>query len=215
MSDVETQIAEEMGDDKPETGDVTPDDANPETGGDAPGDAAPETTAPRSQKEIDTLTKKLEAEAERHAKRVAEIMGDDFALLVPSPVDWTPGFIFNVPEMHPDETALATLDAILGRGASAELLPAEDAEACPKCNALGEVLTGSRKDGQKTKPCAACSGTGWRTKLQPVSPPPAPPATTTNGTTSGYNINQVPIPDAWGRQQGHPHYGIPPAQVGV
>jgi len=215
VSELEEEIAEEMGDDHgvpegidPETGEIIEPDGEPE----AAAEAAP---APRSQKEIEQSAKKLEAEAERHAKRVAEIMGDDFSLLVPSPVDWTPGFIFNVPEMLPSPEQVAEFDAILGRAQGADFLPAEDAEACAKCNALGQVLTGSRAAGQETKLCVSCNGAGWVTKQIPYTPP----VLVANGTGTG--INAAPVPnqpiaaDRYGRPYGHPHYGLEPANVGV
>lgn len=215
MSDIELEIAEEMGeDDAPdESGtDGSPDDGD---GGaaDSPGDeAAP---PPRSQAEIDALTKKLKAEAARHEKRVSEIMGEDFALLVPSPVDWTPGYLFNVPEMHPSPKAVAELHALLGGATPVELRPATDAEACEACNALGEVLTGSRKPGQETKPCVACGGTGWKPKAAPLAP--VQPIQTFAGSNDAQPVqpNTMQVADRWGRPVGHPHYGLEPAFVGA
>ena len=213
MSDTEAEIADQMSDDDDLEGlegeDAETDDAleQPDT------DAALEQPAPRSQKEIEELQGKLEREAERHAKRVAEIMGDDFSLLVPSPVDWTPGFIFNVPEMHPLPDQVAELHALLGGSAPVELREADDAEGCDKCNALGEVLTGSRKPGQETKPCSACTGTGWRTKLRAVEP-------VTQYDFGQNGVAGVPITpdtyqvkDSWGRPAGHPHFGIDPVLI--
>lgn len=156
---------------------------------------------------------KLEKEATRHANRVAEIMGDDFGLLVPSPVDWTPGFLFNVPEMLPDEGQVGALLALLGRGDARDLRPAPDAEVCETCNGWGVGLTGSKAEGQRTKPCKDCNGNGWRTKVQPLAP------------VVDYSLNanaglQTPPPnqpfqaaDRWGRPAGHPHYNLDPAAV--
>lgn len=215
MSDIEQEIAEEMGDE--ETPDESGADGIPEDGdggaADSPGDeAAP---PPRSQAEIDALTKKLEAEAARHEKRVAEIMGDDFALLVPSPVDWTPGYIFNVPEMHPQPEQVAALHALLGGAQPVELLPADDAEPCPKCNALGEVLTGSRKPGQETKQCRHCTGAGWITKAAPLATVQPLAQTSYTGAAQPVEPNTMQVADRWGRPVGHPHYGLEPAFVGA
>lgn len=215
MNDLENEIAEEMGDDEPNESEA---DGNPsEDAGDGAADSPGENAAPppRSQAEIDALTKKLEAEAVRHEKRVAELMGEDFALLVPNPTDWTPGFIFNVPEMHPTPEAVAELHALLGGGSPVELKPATDAEACEACNALGEVLTGSRKPGQETKPCVACGGTGWKPKSAPLAPVAPLPAYTPPNSGTNVPPNAFTGPDAWQRPFGHVHYGIPPAQVGT
>jgi hypothetical protein len=213
MSATEEQLASEMtpGEDADlveQEGDH--DDENPEPEQDAPEQAA---SAPRSQKEIDELTKKLEAEAQRHSKRVQELMGEDFALLVPSPVDWTPGFLFNVPEMLPSQEAVAALDAILGRAGGVEFLPAEDAEACAKCNALGQVLTGSRAPGQETKLCVTCNGAGWVTKQIPYTPPVLGQNGTRTGISAATAPNQPIAADRWGRMYGHRDYGIDPSLV--
>ena len=215
MSDLEQEIAEEMGDDEPdESGEPA---SEPDGAGDGAADSPGENAAssPRSQAEIDALTRKLEAEAARHAKRVAEIMGDDFALLVPSPVDWTPGYIFNVPEMHPTPDAIEELYALLGENAPVDMQPATDAEACEACNALGEVLTGSRKPGQQTKPCVSCGGTGWKPKAAPLAPVAPITYTQPQPQYPGNGGSANTFPDQWGRPLGHPHYNIAPADVGA
>ena len=215
MTDDETQINEELSpDEEAESEDETGGDQPDETDG---GESEAAATAPavRSQKEIDKLHGQLEREAERHTKRVAEIMGDDFPLLVPSPVDWTPGFIFNVPEMHPAPEQVSELHALLGQAAPVEYQAAEDAEQCDKCRGLGDVLTGSRKPGQETKPCSGCTGTGWKTKAPPL--PQTTPGTYGQPPGNGATISPetYQVKDSWGRPSGHPHFGIDPVAVGV
>ena len=206
QAQIEEEIAEEMGDDdrvfevNTETGEIIEPDA----------EAPP---APRSQAEIDALTKKLEAEAQRHEKRLREIMGEDFALLVANPTDWTPGYIFNVPEMHPTPDAVAAFHALLGIAQEEELLPADDAEACPVCNAKGRTKTGSEVDGQRDKPCRRCNGAGWIGKAVPVEPL-APVAQFQPSAPAASNApNQFQVADRWGRPAGHPHYGLEPASI--
>ena len=213
MSDTETEIAEQMNDDD-DTATLEDDEAQADdTLEDDETQLEAQPAQPRSQKEIEELQGKLEREGERHAKRVAEIMGDDFALLVPNPTDWTPGFLFNVPEMLPFPEQVAAFDAIIGRGASAELAEAEDAEGCDKCNALGEVLTGSRKQGQETKPCSACNGTGWKTKLYPVAPPAQLSGSISGNVSGPVTPDTYQVKDSWGRPRGHPHFGIDPVSI--
>lgn len=215
MTDLEEQIAEEMEADEDSSADDG--DALVEGAGDGAGEdaAAASAPAPRSQDEIEKLTEKLAREADRHAKRVQEIMGEDFALLVPSPVDWTPGFIFNVPEMHPFPEQVDALLALVGRTADAELLEAEDAQACDKCNALGRTLTGSRVDGQVTKPCGKCNGTGWVTRFAPVVVPQTFPNGGNVSTGQPISPDTFQVKDQWGRPNGHPHFGLDPVTVGV
>lgn len=214
MTELDQEIVAAMGD---ETTDAEPDTLQHPEGApvSAADDAAPDAEpGPRSQADIEALNEKLRKEAERHEKRVSEIMGDDFALLVRSPVDWTPGYIFNVPEMWPTPDDVAALHALLGEAQRIELNVAEDAEACDKCGGLGDVLTGSRKPGQETKPCTACSGAGWRTKAIQTQPLAAVPIYTTPERGTSNLPNQFPVADRWGRPFGHPHYNMEPASVG-
>jgi hypothetical protein len=214
MSDDETRIAEEMtpDDDEAQPGEAQPDE--PEVEQEDGEHSQKVSDAPRSQKEIEALNRKLDAEAERHAKRVAEIMGDDFALLVPSPIDWTPGFIFGVEGMLPAPSQLEALDAILGRATAPDLKAAKDAQACEACNAIGDVLTGSRKEGQITKPCTSCGGTGWVPKLAEAPPSQIVSNVAMYTNTETNQPNQFQVADRWGRPVGHPHYGLEPAYVG-
>lgn len=213
MSTAEDQIAAEMTPDEDEQGEEAEQEETPDVP--EPEEAAPDEEAapPRSQKEIDAVQDKLKAEALRHEKAVAKIMGEDFGFLVPNPTDWTPGFIFNVPAMHPMPEQVAALHELLGDAQGVEYLPAEDAEACGKCNALGEVLTGSRKQGQITKLCVGCNGTGWVTKTIPY----VAPTLVQNGSAAqgGANLapNQPIAADRWGRPYGHRDYGLDPSLV--
>jgi len=215
MSELEEEIAEEMGADNgvpenvdPETGEILEPEGEPEA-------IAEPTPPPPTEKEIEARMRALEKQAVKHAAAVEKIMGDDFSMLVPSPVDWTPGFIFNVPGMQPSPEQVGELHALLGQSAPMELREAEDAEGCDKCNALGEVLTGSRKPGQETKPCTACTGTGWRTKALPLAQVSQIDYSVNATNTGVVTPNQPIVADRWGRQYGHPHYGLEPANVGV
>jgi len=215
VSELENEIAEEMGADNgvpdgidPETGEIIEQDGESE----APEAAAP---PPPTEKEIEARMRALEKQAAKHAAAVEKIMGDDFAMLVPSPVDWTPGFIFNVPGMQPLPEQVAELHAILGDAQSVEYLPATDAEACSKCNALGEVLTGSRKPGQETKLCSTCTGSGWVTKVKPLAPVQQIDYSANSISSTNVVPNQPIAADRFGRPYGHPHYGLDPAQIGV
>lgn len=172
-----------------------------------PAEQQQQPAAGMTEAQLEAQLRKLDGEAERHAKAVARVMGDDFAQLVPCPLCWqqAPGYRFPVPPADPEQ--IEAVRAALGLDGFADYAPAEDAQPCDTCNALGRVLTGSRVQGQETKPCASCTGTGWRSKVsaaQPAPvvqfPPPHPPA----GTA-----------DSWGRPLGHPHYGLDPARLGV
>ena len=215
MSDIEQEIAEEMGDE--ETPDDSGADGIPEDGdggaADSPGDeAAP---PPRSQAEIDALTKKLEAEAARHEKRVAEIMGEDFALLVPSPVDWTPGYIFNVPEMHPQPEQVAALHALLGGVAPVDFPDDPGRTTCDMCLGTTKLKTGSLDPIEAALPCRFCQGHGWTGEGNPKIEPVHIASVTHLVQGDPPQPNTLQVADRWGRPVGHPHYGLEPAFVGA
>lgn len=193
------------------------DDTTPESGTDAQGDGAdssPSVPSP-THEEIEKRLAQIDKAAEQYAAKVARIMGEDFAMLMPSPFDWKPGFIFNPEVQPPDPEQVAAMQAFLGLADEAEMKDAPDAQPCEACNALGRVKTGSRVAGQETKPCIACGGSGWRAKVTAATPAPS----FSVGTPAGViplQPNQPPqVADQWGRQFGHPHYGLDPAQVGV
>lgn len=179
-------------------------------------EAEPEARAPRqtlSQADVERRMAQLEREGERHAKRVAEIMGEDAGLLIPSPIDWTPGFLFDPSMMPVDPQALAALDALLGRG-NLDTFPVDETkERCDACDGWGKLRTGSRVENQDALPCWKCSGQGWKGRLH-EAPQPAQPHPGFNVTTSGpFPPNQPVAADQWGRPFGHPHYGLDPASV--
>jgi len=188
-------------------------------------DGEPEAAAPAppTQKEIDARHNKLDAEAQRHEKRVAEIMGDDFALLIRSPLDWTPGFLWN-PAVAPlpPEIAGATM-ALLGVESPADYAHDPGRQTCDKCNGLGQLATGSLVQEQATLPCRFCRGYGWTGEGNPEQlPAPTPIVPQVYATSGAPTTATLPPPnqpvqaaDRWGRPAGHPHYNIDPAQVGV
>jgi hypothetical protein len=103
-----------------------------------------------------------------------------------------------------------------------ELLPAPDKALCDGCNGWGVQTTPSLNEQHAVEQCIVCNGNGWR--LQAI-PEPAPafsggnfPAINTAGYPGAGDANGLPMPaptDAWQRPLGHPHFGVPPASLGV
>lgn len=94
-----------------------------------------------------------------------------------------------------------------------ELKPAKDKEACPDCDATGEVLTGSKNPNAMVAACSKCNGNGWVIRSidqtpQTIYVPPIPAQP--NGIAQP---PEVTWPDAWGRPPGHRDYNVPPASV--
>lgn len=100
----------------------------------------------------------LAKEDDKHAKAVARIMGDDFALVYRCQhcVDLAAGFTFTPPDempplAHPDEY-----------------------ERCDRCNGHGAVLTGAVNDIGRLQTCTRCSGQGFTQKPVEVAVQPTP-----------------------------------------
>jgi hypothetical protein len=172
-------------------------------------------SGPQSEAEVEKVLKKLDNEAERHVKRVAEIMGDDYpeqrawALTFP-PDKYFPPDAAPFPPEHKEAVL-----GILGIQPGPEFAESPDAEPCETCKALGKTLTGSLVPEQRTKLCKDCQGAGWKPKAVIVGGTNLPPLNPeANGGETG-GAATISIPDVWGRAPGHPHYGVPPAQVGV
>jgi hypothetical protein len=128
--------------------------------GDSDGEGEPSESPPLSEKELEKRLKSLDSEAQRHANRVKQIMGDDAAMLVPCPLCETiiPGFVMptpKTPERFPD------VRAFMGDSQPRSLNSAPDTARCQVCDGYGMVASGSRVDNQAELVCTECKGAGW------------------------------------------------------
>ena len=189
--DVETEIAEQMGDDEPaapgeDAEDVTgpgpdspfqPPDLHPDENESSDGEEAAETEsedvqdyAPgvaqarlMSEREAEQLGKKLDAERKRHGKRVMELLGDDLGGHIPCPtcMDGIDGFIVS-PEFAPLDIEQRTrMMQILGLDDFGSMSTASWASQCETCKGFGSIRTGSHVPGRETTECEDCSGAGY------------------------------------------------------
>lgn len=114
---------------------------------------------PSSNVSVERALKQLEAENERHAKRVAQIMGDDFELVhvCPGCVDFAAGFTLTPPDEAPP------------------LLYGDEFQRCDKCNGYGSVLTHALTEHGSATTCRKCNGQGYIEVPLPSAavPPPA------------------------------------------
>lgn len=186
--------------------------AEPEPEPEQPSEPPPE---PPTQAQLEKMMDKLAKEDERHRKRYAEVLGDQFALMQPCPRCLESGMIYP-PEMAPPEPdQVAAVDASLGRNVQPELREATDAERCSACDGWGMVRTGAQNDAGKVKPCTPCGGQGW---VMPQATVPSASSASSGGATRNGETAEpgaTPMPDAWGRPVGHPHWGQDPASVGA
>jgi hypothetical protein len=174
-----------------------------------------QTDQPPTEAEMRAAMAKLEKEDQRHAKRYAEILGEQFQAMVPCPRCLESGHIFP-PDVAPlDEEQVAAVDASLGRADRRNLKRAKDTETCEDCGGEGQVLTGATNPQSLTKACTPCGGLGWVPKgaQSQLSPPAAAPGPQANGGTDAEVV--VDLRDGWGRPAGHPHWGQDPAAIGV
>jgi len=170
------------------------DDLDAPTPDDDP-DLAASTPAVLSDREIEKAGKALDAESERHGKRVAQILGDDFADWVPCPLCPIPGFV--VPSSPPpaEPERKAAILALIGEGFGPDLKMDATTETCAACDGWGDVLTGARADRSKTKSCNTCAGTGYTTRMPPpLAVPGYAPAPTLDGSFAPPMIPGVPPP---------------------
>jgi hypothetical protein len=169
----EEMAAEQPDDDEqPEQGEPEPEpDDEPSDEQERLAELAARADSEKARKKRD---EQLDGEKERHAKRVGQIMGEAAVDLIPCPVcmDGIDGWVF-VPEVQqlPPE-AISRIRQVIGLPDYSSFRPARDAQECPDCEGLGEVITGSHVPGYETKDCGRCAKRGW----VPVAAPP-----TTNG----------------------------------
>ena len=121
---------------------------------------------------------------------------------------------------EPESTARREfINGALGGAPEADYREHPTESICDSCDGWGQVYTGSKVANQDLLNCPACNGLGHRVKQGAPLPtfagqPPAPAA-----SQPGYEIPYSTVPmseqvrigkDAWQRDPGHPHYGVPP-----
>ena len=85
---------------------------------------------------------------------------------------------------------------------------------CQVCDGWGEMINGSRREGQGLSACPDCFGTGHAAKApsQPTQPP-ARPWQAQQPPSPSFDYSQ-PNTDPWGRTFGNPNFGVDPASNG-
>jgi hypothetical protein len=168
-----------------------------------------------TEAKVEQLWKSLDREAVRHVREVEKRAGPMFGELAPCPLctveGATPGFIFPVLPEPAQTNRREGIVLALGGAAPVAYEPDSEAEACPRCNALGKLQTGSKVAGQETRICPDCNGQGWKAKINApavFTPTVAPPPPAAPQPYAGFNGAG---PDQWGRPAGAPRYGEHPS----
>jgi hypothetical protein len=162
MSDLEQEIAEEMGDeaeletDDDGEQDDADDDEQEDTAAQATESAEPDALAiaVARDKEWDRVRKYL-------AKNLGDIEGDDATLYHECFVCnsfGSPGFIRTEP-LSPE--VVSTLHSWLGMRDATELRADQHSQECPECGGEGMVAMPSKVVGQTELPCTKCGALGW------------------------------------------------------
>lgn len=172
----------------------------------------PPVVPPVSQKEIDAKTTKLERASTTYLKKVAEILGDDLADFVPTPLSlpFLFGFVFNPSNVELDESIINATKALIGDPVPPPLAQAPDAHECPVCLGYGSVLTGSKLHPYNVDRCIECKGKGWIGERANLAP--AQVGQLHSVEVAQHTDPQEPAPDedAWGTPRNHPDYGKSP-----
>jgi hypothetical protein len=96
-----------------------------------------------------------------------------------------------------------------------EVDPTKD--TCPMCKGYGSLRSGSKTDNALVM-CMRCTGNGYVNKEVPQPPQWNPGSSSNTYVPEGYlpaSSDQMPTRDLWGRQLGHPHFGMDPSSIGV
>ena len=192
MSDLEEQIAEQMGDDEtveaPAEDDLsTPpsDEPQPEPEPE-PEDAIHEPEQPASDVYWESRFKKAESAFKTYSNRISVIWEDDAVNLVPFGLSPSapPGFIDPRDAGHIDDVTKRTVLEFVGIASEVSYKEDGDVRQCPRCEGLGKTSTGSRVPGKETRQCPSCLGYGFA----------PPPGATSNGA-QGPEVLLAPVTD--------------------
>lgn len=217
----EVPSVDETGDDV-ETPDTTePEREDDDVDGPADDDVAPDETeaeyvAPEppglSQKEIDARVTKLERASNTYTRKVAEILGEDLADFVPSPLSlpFLFGFVFDPANVELPGEVLDATRRLIGEPVPPPLIQAPDARVCPTCDGWGQVLTGSKVHPFNVAKCIECQGRGWVGERANITP--AEVAALHSVAIPQENAPPTPDDelDSWGTPRGHPDFGKMP-----
>lgn len=116
--------------------------------------------APRTDKEVAKAQDLLGNEAERHAKRVKQILGADADDLVQCAL-CSPAFAGWRTDAAPTPEVVAAVRVAIGLPDVSNFLASDTEATCRSCGGLGEVRTGSLVPRFETAKCDACKGRGY------------------------------------------------------
>lgn len=174
-----------------------------------------EVPEPPSDAVIEKTYRAIRTKAENYTKAQSALLAETGIPWEQCPTCQVAGFVAPFDPNDADDWSRKQItDAYFG-GTEPEYKPAPHSDMCATCDGEGQVLSGAKRRESRLIACPDCSGLGYRVKATPP-PPPAPTTYAQPGVTPpGVAPAELQAPDLWQRPYGHPHYGQPPALVGV
>jgi len=168
-----------------------------------------------SEKELERGRKAIEKAGEAYATKLSNVMGEEANQLETCPRCAPLGFLgFYFPAAPVSTEQKDAVLASVGEQPAIATKLANFARRCDDCDGNGVVLSGSRRNDNKTIRCVTCEGRGYIFVGERPSPvesytPAVPEPVPANGAPQ-----DTPNVDLWGRPAGHPDYGVHPMYVG-
>jgi rubrerythrin len=220
----ETEHEQTEGDEATETP-VSPetviDDEEADEEAETPEEGAQEPTEP-SQPPVDAAKEQrriaaaLKREHEAHDRKLEKILGEahEHVLACPLCGDGLQGYVFPMDGANLTDEERANVLAFIGGQPERVLRPAKGVHECDVCDGWGQLAFPTKVPHVTEQMCPKCSGQGYvldQAEQTNVAQFPTQPQTASGGEGVAHTVQ---IPDVYGRPYGHPHYGVPPAQVG-
>ena len=153
-----------------------------------------EAVAVRSDRDMEKLFREIERLRKDTARRVGNIFGDDAAELMECPLcaAVAPGYLWPQDVAPLAEEQIAALRMMLNMPVTTDYVQSEAFEACPKCEGLGRVRTGSKVQNHEIAECPRCFAKGYV--------PTAVHAPYTNGSAGEQDADFVTGPTVYGHE---------------
>jgi len=152
----------------------------------------------RSETEQNKVLDKLDREAERHTKRLTEILEEEALMLLPCEL-CNPRHAGWVNMSQVTEDARARVRVMIGDREPVKRLADRYARRCESCDGEGVTETGSKVSGQMELPCKECQGKGWvdpsGERSRGTVPAPVPTVVHNGPTETGMTGPTVPPMD--------------------
>lgn len=157
----------------------------------------PQSAAVRTDREMEKVFRDLDRLRKDVAGRVGRIFGDEATQLMECPLcaATAPGYLWP-PDVAPlADEQITALRLLLNMPVATDYKQTEDFIACPKCDGLGRVRTGSKVQNYEIAECPRCFAKGYVTS--PVTPP-----SNGNGGTHEQDAD-LTGPTVYGTEQAH------------